>query len=100
MNYPKVSCVCPTFARAYLLEEAIESFHRQDYPGEKELIICNDFIDQELIYDHPDVKVINLKERCKNLGEKKNITCSYATGDLLLTWEDDDIHLPSRSTNS
>lgn len=97
-KFPKVSCVCPTFARAYLLEEAIESFHRQDYPGEKELIICNDFVEQELIYDHPEVKVINLKERCKTLGEKKNKTCSFATGELLLTWEDDDIHLPGRIT--
>jgi glycosyltransferase involved in cell wall biosynthesis len=96
MTHPKVSCVCPTFARAYLLEEAIESFHRQDYPGEKELIICNDFVDQELVYDHPEVKVINLKERCQNLGEKKNKTCSFATGELLLTWEDDDIHLSKR----
>ena len=39
LNLPKVSCICPTFARVYLLEEAIESFLRQDYKGEKELII-------------------------------------------------------------
>jgi GT2 family glycosyltransferase len=94
--YPKVSCICPTFCRAYLLEEAIESFHRQNYPGEKELIICNDFIDQELVYNHPDVKVINLKERAPNLGSKRNTAYSYATGDVFLTWGDDDIHLPNR----
>lgn len=93
---PKVSCICPTFGRAYLLEEAIESFLRQDYPGEKELIICNDFVDQELIYDHPEVKVINLPERAPNLGFKKNYTYENASGDLFLTWEDDDIHLPGR----
>ena len=96
MDYPKVSCICPTFARAYLLEEAIESFHRQDYPGEKELIICNDFVDQELVYDHPEVKMINLSERALNLGSKRNLAYSYATGDVFLTWGDDDIHLPSR----
>lgn len=95
---PKVSCICPTFGRAYLLEEAIESFHRQDYAGEKELIICNDFVDQELIYDHPDVKVINLPERAPNLGYKKNYTYEHGTGDLFLTWEDDDIQLPGRIT--
>jgi glycosyltransferase involved in cell wall biosynthesis len=96
MKYPKVSCVCPTFARAYLLEEAIESFLRQDYPGEKELIICNDFVEQELIYDHSKVKVINLPERTPNLGSKRNKAYSYATGDVFLTWGDDDIHLPGR----
>jgi glycosyltransferase involved in cell wall biosynthesis len=93
---PKISCICPTFGRAYLLEEAIESFHRQDYLGEKELIICNDFVDQELVYNHPEVKVINLSERAPNLGFKKNYTYEQGTGDLFLTWEDDDIHLPGR----
>jgi glycosyltransferase involved in cell wall biosynthesis len=95
---PNVSCVCPTFARAYLLEEAIESFLRQDYQGEKELIVCNDFSRQtlELEQDIPNVRIINLPERTKNLGEKRNVTYSHATGDVFLTWGDDDIHLPSR----
>jgi glycosyltransferase involved in cell wall biosynthesis len=98
MKHPKVSCICPTFGRAYLLEEAIESFHKQDYLGEKELIICNDFVDQHFIYNHPEVKVINLPERCLNLGFKRNYSNSQGTGELLLTWEDDDIHLPGRIT--
>lgn len=96
MLYPKVSCICPTFSRAYLLEEALESFLRQDYVGEKELIICNDFPKQEFIYEHPEVKIINLPERCPNLGNKRNKAYSYATGEYMLTWGDDDIHLPKR----
>lgn len=95
-DLPKVSCICPTFSRAYLLEEAIESFHRQDYEGEKELIICNDFPEQHFIYNHPNVKVVNLENRCPSLGNKRNITYGHATGDLFLTWGDDDIHLPKR----
>ena len=96
MSLPKVSCICPTFCRVYLLEEAIESFLRQDYAGEKELIICNDFLPQEIVYEHPLVKVVNLSERAPNLGAKRNATYEHATGDLLLTWGDDDIHLPGR----
>jgi len=38
----KVSCQCITYDRVELLEEAIESFLRQDYKGEKELVILND----------------------------------------------------------
>lgn len=95
-SLPKVSCICPTFCRVYLLEEAVESFLRQDYQGEKELIICNDFIYQELHINHPEIKVINLKERCPNLGSKRNAAYDQATGDLFLTWGDDDIHLPGR----
>jgi glycosyltransferase involved in cell wall biosynthesis len=95
-NLPKVSCVCPTFARAYLLEEAIESFLRQDYEGDKELVICNDFNRQTLVFNGSNIKVVNLPERTNNLGEKRNVTYSHATGDVFLTWGDDDIHLPSR----
>ena len=96
MILPKVSCICPTFCRVYLLEEAIESFLRQDYAGEKELIVCNDFLPQELIYNHKDVKIINLPERAPNLGKKRNLSYENATGDLFLTWGDDDIHLTGR----
>jgi glycosyltransferase involved in cell wall biosynthesis len=96
--YPKVSCLCPTFARVPLLEEAIESFLRQDYVGESELIVCNDFQKQTLAFDHPRVKVVNLDERAQNLGAKRNATADLATGDYFLTWGDDDVHLPSRIT--
>lgn len=96
MKLPKVSCLCPTFARVALLEEAIESFIRQDYQGERELIVCNDFYQQKLHLEHERIKVINLDERASNLGAKRNATASYATGDYLLTWGDDDVHLPSR----
>jgi len=96
LNLPKVSCICPTFARVYLLEEAIESFLRQDYKGEKELIICNDFYQQELVYEHPEVKIYNLPERCPTLGDKKNQTYSYTTGEYMIIWEDDDIFLHGR----
>jgi len=96
MILPKISCICPTFSRAYLLEEALESFLKQDYKGKKELIIYNDFSQQEFIFEHPEIKIINSLERSPNLGHKWNVTYSYATGEYLLTWGDDDIYLPGR----
>src|SRR5690349_243347 len=52
----KVSCICATYNRPphfqWLLEEAIESFLRQDY-AEKELIVLNDCPEQELLCDAP-----------------------------------------------
>lgn len=96
MNLPFVSCICPTFGRTKLLEEAIESFLKQDYEGRCELVVCNDLPGQHIWFQHPRVKIRNLAERCKSLGDKRNITVSMAGGDLLMTWGDDDIHLPSR----
>lgn len=97
---PKVSCVCPTFGRPpdyqHLLEEAIESFLRQDYAGEKELIVLNDFPGQVLTCEAPGVRILNLPARMASLGEKYNAMIELAAGDLIFPWEDDDISLPWR----
>jgi hypothetical protein len=97
---PKVSCLCPTYGRPQCLEEAIFSFLTQDYQGEKELVILNDLADQTLIFDHPDVKIINVKNRITPLGLKFNETARHATGSVFAVWEDDDIYLPHRLTYS
>src|SRR5215203_4271785 len=72
---PLVSCICATYNRPpshqHLIEEAIESFLRQDYPN-KELIIVNDAAGQELVCDAPGVRTFNVSERFPNLGEKYN----------------------------
>jgi glycosyltransferase involved in cell wall biosynthesis len=98
--YPKISCLCPTYGRPHALEEAMHSFLLQDYPGPKELVIVNDLPDQQLCFDHPEVKIVNLPERIANLGEKFNLTAKEATGDVLAVWDDDDIFLPHRLTYS
>ena len=95
-----VSCVCLTYNRPNLLEESIESFLRQDYAGEKELIIVNDFVHHNIIYNHPNVKVFNLKQRCSSIGEKRNLAASYATHKYVMPWDDDDIMLPHRISYS
>ncbi|HLX09363.1 MAG TPA: glycosyltransferase [Thermoanaerobaculia bacterium] len=93
---PAVSCFCLTYGRPRLLEEAIHSFLRQDYAGPKEMIVLNDYADQVLELDHPEVQVINLAKRFRTLGEKMNAAVALASHDLLFTWDDDDIYLPHR----
>lgn len=93
---PPVSCICPTYGRVELLEEAIESFLRQDYPGQKELIVLNDYAEQTLIFDHPEVRVINLPTRFQSVGEKYKAAAALASHDLIFVWHDDDIYLPHR----
>lgn len=99
MYTPFVSCICPTFNRPpdhqYLLEEAIESFLRQDYPN-KELIVLNDCPRQELVCDAPGVRVVNAPRRFSTLGEKCNAAVRLARGKLIAPWDDDDISLPWR----
>lgn len=93
---PKISCQCITYGRPELLNEAVESFLRQDYIGEKELIILNDQPELKIISNIDNVKVYNLDERVSSIGEKRNICVSYCDGDIIFPWDDDDISLPWR----
>lgn len=93
---PKVSAYCATYGRVHLLEEAVYSFLIQDYQGPKELIILNDFPKQQIYFDHPEVKVYNLKEKINILGKKFNETVKYCTGEIIFPWEDDDVYLPHK----
>ncbi|HEY0737769.1 MAG TPA: DUF6065 family protein [Herpetosiphonaceae bacterium] len=93
---PPVSCICLTYARPALLEEAIFSFLQQEYAGPKELIVVNDYDQQILEFDHPEVRVINLPRRLRTVGEKMNLAVALASHDLLFVWDDDDIYLPHR----
>jgi len=95
----KITCLMPTYNKCpqsqWLLEEAVESFLRQDYP-DKELLIYNDCEAQEIVCDKPEVVVVNHPHRHASLGEKLNAMAQLADGELLARWDDDDISLPWR----
>ena len=91
-----VSCLCLTYGRPALLEEAVESFLRQRWEGPKELVVLNDHPEQKLRFDHPEVRVVNLPLRLPTLGAKRNVSVALARFENLLVWDDDDIHLPWR----
>lgn len=97
----KVACLMPTYNRypkvGYVVEEAVESFLRQDHP-DRELIIHNDNPEQRLIFDHPMVRVINTEFRFPDLSSKIQFMIDNASKDCeaFARWDDDDIHLPWR----
>jgi len=97
VTWPPVSCMCLTFARPQeLIEEAVYSFLMQDYPGEKELLLLNDFEGHRIVFDHPGVTVVNVPARFRTVGEKRNAAAALCRFDLLAVWDDDDIYLPHR----
>ena len=93
-DLPAVSCYTSTYGRIHCLEELIHGFLNQDYKGKKELVILNDYADQELIFNHPEVVIINSKERITPLGKKFNKNIEYCSHDVLVCMEDDDHYLP------
>ncbi|MBP7644933.1 MAG: glycosyltransferase family 2 protein [Saprospiraceae bacterium] len=99
-TFPKVSCMCVTYGRTEVLDECVYSFLQQDYPGEKEMIILNDYGSLELKGDFPNVRIINEKTRYASLGEKRNACIEQCTGELISIWDDDDVFLPNRLTSA
>lgn len=100
MTYPLISCKCITYGRISFLEEQVQSFLQQDYPADKcELIIVNDYPLQKLVYDHPNIRIINLDKTFDTIGEKENFAMSQCRGDIIVQFDDDDLALPNHLTN-
>ena len=99
-TYPKVSCQCITYGRTDLLDEAVQSFLMQDYLGEKELVILNDFNKLSIKCGIPNIKIINLPNRVATIGDKRNLCVQECSGEIIFPWDDDDISLPHRISYS
>lgn len=103
---PPISCICTTFCRTPCLEEAVEYFLRQDYTGPLELIIINDqplqriFCNDKRISKRRHIKIINKDKRFDNLGSKRDYGIEQSSYKWIMTWGDDDIHLPWEVSSS
>lgn len=89
-----VSVLTTTYCRTRDLNELVFSFLKQTFQGDRELIILNDRTDQTIHYDHSLIKIINVKDRFKTLGDKRNYLLDQAQYNYITSWDDDDIYLP------
>lgn len=89
-----ISVLTLTYQRHELLEEAIESFLRQDFSGESEMLIVNDSNQVEYVFDHPRIRIINLKERFPSIGQKLTFGFSQCKYDHIYRLDDDDLLAP------
>lgn len=95
---PLVSCIMPTFNRRRFIPFAIKYFLRQNYAN-KELIIIDDGTDpiEDLIPNEESLHYYKLEKKI-SLGEKLNLACEYAKGEVIAHWDDDDWYDPQRLT--
>lgn len=94
MNFPLVSCICPTKNRPEYLSQAITAFLDQDYPA-KELVIVDDGESiQDLIPGGEPILLIRTVSA--TIGRKRNIACNMARGSIICHWDDDDIYFRHR----
>lgn len=102
MKLPFVSCICMTRNRRVLLRRAIHYFQRarQNYAGPTELVIVDGSTEPNpegryFKYLHcPEPDWQGLSET--RIGHWTNVACEAAQGQIILKWDDDDWHHPSR----
>jgi glycosyltransferase involved in cell wall biosynthesis len=100
----KISAVMCTYGRFECVERAMNCFLAQTYPN-KELIIYNTdveshydpysiiLIDSNIIIENKNIDSITQKPYT-NVGAIRRDALMLATGDYVVTWDDDDIFLP------
>ena len=99
-NLPLVSCLLVTKNRFDLAKQAVACFVEQTYPN-RELIILDDGQDDHLYQwvkalKHPKILFFRLPDESIKLGELRNLSRQYASGDYIAQWDDDDISHPNR----
>lgn len=87
------SIICLTYKRPELLEECVYSVLQQTYT-DWEMIIVNDFDGHTIHFEHPQVRIFNLKTKFKTISEKRNFGTDQATKDFIVQLDDDDFFLP------
>ena len=91
-----VSCIMPTRARPAFAQQALECWRAQTYQP-RELIAVDDFDAPSFERGISEAGVIyELIRRRMTIGEKRNLACSRANGELIVHWDDDDHSAPGR----
>lgn len=94
-----ISWKVTTYGRVSTLEETLFSFLNQLDQTDSEMVIVNDYVMQTLIFDHPNVRIINLEEQFPTIGEKENFAVEQCKGDIIAVTDDDDIYLNNHTSN-
>jgi hypothetical protein len=95
---PFVSCLMPTYNRPTFAARAIDFFLNQDYPN-RELVIVDDGEESisHLVPAHADVAIrYHRLETRASIGNKRELACELADGNVLVQWDDDDWHGAAR----
>ena len=88
-----ISVLTITYKRHHLLEEAIESFLRQDCK-DCEMVVVNDNPEVDYIYEHERVKIINCKERFPSIASKLEWGYKQCKHYYIYRLDDDDLLAP------
>jgi glycosyltransferase involved in cell wall biosynthesis len=84
-----ISVLTLTYKRHHLLEEAIQSFLSQTMMTE--MVVINDNPEVDYVFYHPNVKIINYKERFPSIAAKIEWGYKQCSNDFIYRLDDDDL---------
>lgn len=88
-----ISVLTLTYKRHHLLEEAIESFIRQNKP-DCEMVVINDNPEVDYVYNGNNVRIINHKERFPSIASKIEWGYKQCLNNYIYRLDDDDLLAP------
>ena len=96
---PLVSCVMVSRGNLQIAQHSVECYLRQDYPN-RELIVVSASPDPEFeeflrALEPARVRLIKVPGEF-SLGELRNFSVAHSTGEIVCTWDDDDLFDPHR----
>jgi hypothetical protein len=96
LDQPFISCLCATYRRPRLLENAIACFMAQDYPTDSREMVILDDAGQIAAQQGQGWRVISTSRRFDSLPEKMNALAGMAAppASIFVVMDDDDIYLP------
>ena len=97
---PLVSCLCVTKRRPEHLRRAVQCFLSQTYPN-TELVVVHPHNDEETrqclaSFGSDRLKPYPVAVPDISLGDLRNLSIEYATGEYACAWDDDDWYSPER----
>jgi hypothetical protein len=90
-----ISVLTITYKRHHLLEEAMQSFLLQDPTIECEMVIINDNSEVDYVFDHPNVRILNCKNRFPSIAAKLEWGYKQCKYDYIYRLDDDDLLAPN-----
>lgn len=95
-HLPMVSCIMPTRNRPHLAALAVQNFLAQSWPSSRRELVIVDDSDTPItpgLEGQINHRKLSWKAKC---GEKMNIACQLALGEIIVKWDDDDWSGPHR----
>jgi glycosyltransferase involved in cell wall biosynthesis len=94
-----VSIVIPTYNRGRFSHLVEHNINVQKYKNICEVLIADDGSERLEINTPYPIRYLTIGQRL-NIGQKRNILASYATGEYIAHMDDDDIYFPSYISHS